>query len=534
MGMAQESQDDIWTWLGLRRRPIWAVARPLGGLLAMLAAILFVMALVGAFAVIGRTIVADDATQANLGAGALIVALLGAPFLIWSTVLKHETVRYQKEGLITDRINKAVEQLGVEKTVKKAGVEESEPNIEVRIGAILSLERIAQDSTNHDQGRDHVRVMEILCAYIRQNAPATTARDCPEYDWELLADNADDEQRADEKTNQPKKYGRGHQKPKTRAWAQTLPPPRADIAKALEVLGRRSSKQRQVEAAWPNLYDETITWPFDKECPALPDPPENTQRDPAELAKFQDALNNWRQALKPYSGYRLDLRNTNLQRADLSAKRPDLSDAVFSGAKLHNARMEGAKMSSARLEGAILRDVHLTGASIQYAQIQGADLMSASLQGAFAHGVRLEGAYLADANIKEADLFDMSISCANLSNAHLEGAGLSWAKMEGANLKGVHAEQTNLSYARMERANLIRAHFDAGTNWTSATLIGAAVQSVNFENTKISAEQIATTFGDGRTLLPARMPRPPDWPSNKVPYLDFPLIWSDWLSTTTR
>jgi hypothetical protein len=40
----------------------------------------------------------------------------------------------------------------------------TEPNIEVRIGAILSLERIAQDSTRYDNGRDHVRVMEILCA----------------------------------------------------------------------------------------------------------------------------------------------------------------------------------------------------------------------------------------------------------------------------------------------------------------------------------------------------------------------------------
>ena len=84
---------------------------------------------------------------------------------------------------MTDRISKAVEQLGAEKTVKVHGkdaegkditVEETKPNIEVRIGAILSLERIAQDSTKHDKGRDHVRVMEILCAYVRENARATS------------------------------------------------------------------------------------------------------------------------------------------------------------------------------------------------------------------------------------------------------------------------------------------------------------------------------------------------------------------------
>lgn len=43
---------------------------------------------------------------------------------------------------------------------------ESRPNIEVRVGAIYALERIAQDSL-----RDHIQIMEILTAYIRENAP---------------------------------------------------------------------------------------------------------------------------------------------------------------------------------------------------------------------------------------------------------------------------------------------------------------------------------------------------------------------------
>lgn len=200
----------------------------------------------------------SGATQGiNLGAGALIATLLGAPFLIWSTILKHQTVRYQKEGHITDRINKAVEQLGAEKPIERIGravtiwtgqpdravvssrvfkawadkrrtkfsapevreeynhetdeveqdswrtastwpeertiiqwqnedvnlegtetvgvegawqvFKETSPNIEVRTGGILSLERIAQDSIRFDNGRDHVRIMEILCAYIREN-----------------------------------------------------------------------------------------------------------------------------------------------------------------------------------------------------------------------------------------------------------------------------------------------------------------------------------------------------------------------------
>ena len=45
--------------------------------------------------------------------------------------------------------------------------ESTAPNIEVRLGAICALERIAQDSA-----RDHIPVMETLCAYVRENATA--------------------------------------------------------------------------------------------------------------------------------------------------------------------------------------------------------------------------------------------------------------------------------------------------------------------------------------------------------------------------
>ena len=40
------------------------------------------------------------------------------------------------------------------------------PNLEVRIGVIYALERIAQDS-----GQDHTHIMAVLCAYIRNNTP---------------------------------------------------------------------------------------------------------------------------------------------------------------------------------------------------------------------------------------------------------------------------------------------------------------------------------------------------------------------------
>ncbi len=79
---------------------------------------------------------------------------LGVLFGFYTSIIRTETA---EQGLITDRINKAVEGLGKS--------ENGEPVIEVRIGALLSLERIAQDSL-----RDHMQVLKMLCAYIRHNS----------------------------------------------------------------------------------------------------------------------------------------------------------------------------------------------------------------------------------------------------------------------------------------------------------------------------------------------------------------------------
>ena len=88
-----------------------------------------------------------------------------------STAAAERTTNAAEQGLITDQINTAVTGLGVEKTVKQTApdgkiTENTDANIEVRLGAVYALERISQDSD-----RDHMQIMEILCAYIRTNAP---------------------------------------------------------------------------------------------------------------------------------------------------------------------------------------------------------------------------------------------------------------------------------------------------------------------------------------------------------------------------
>ena len=69
---------------------------------------------------------------------------------------KRTTNAAAEQGLITDEVNTAVTGLGVEKPVKQTApdgttTENTDANIEGRLGAVYALERISQDSD-----RDHM------------------------------------------------------------------------------------------------------------------------------------------------------------------------------------------------------------------------------------------------------------------------------------------------------------------------------------------------------------------------------------------
>ena len=85
----------------------------------------------------------------------IITALLVLAGLYWTSrrvVATEETVRVAQEGHITDRFTKAIAQLGDDKMA-------------IRLGGIYALERIAKDSE-----KDHGPIMEVLTAYVRENA----------------------------------------------------------------------------------------------------------------------------------------------------------------------------------------------------------------------------------------------------------------------------------------------------------------------------------------------------------------------------
>jgi hypothetical protein len=106
----------------------------------------------------------EDAFRKTLAQIVLSVFGLVVVYLTWRrTRASDATVRIMGEGHITDRFTKAIEQLGQ--------TDGHGPNIEIRLGAIYALERIAIDSP-----RDHWIIMEILTAYVRHNVPANRSQ----------------------------------------------------------------------------------------------------------------------------------------------------------------------------------------------------------------------------------------------------------------------------------------------------------------------------------------------------------------------
>ncbi len=72
-----------------------------------------------------------------------------------------DQLRVAREGQITERFTRAIEQLGAMDNEGK------NKRLEIRLGRIYALERIATDSPE----RDYSTVMQVLMAYVRENCP---------------------------------------------------------------------------------------------------------------------------------------------------------------------------------------------------------------------------------------------------------------------------------------------------------------------------------------------------------------------------
>lgn len=97
------------------------------------------------------TLEKDRVNAQNAIYGTLVQALGGVFFFV-TAYFTYRNVKATEEKQVTERFSKAVELLGSEK-------------LEVRLGAIYALERIAKDSE-----KDHWSIMEVLTAYVREKS----------------------------------------------------------------------------------------------------------------------------------------------------------------------------------------------------------------------------------------------------------------------------------------------------------------------------------------------------------------------------
>jgi Pentapeptide repeats (8 copies) len=230
-----------------------------------------------------------------------LVQALGGAVLLIGLYFTLRNLELTQDRQITEHYTRAVEQLGSDK-------------LEVRLGAIYALERIARDSE-----RDHWPIMEILTAYVREHAP-----------WKEAEQRSKEEISPSE--TQPTQ---NHQLP---------PKPTTDIQAVLTVLGRRTRTYGKGEEQPLNL---TYT---------------DLRRADLTGAHLEGV------ALVGAHLERAFLTNAHLEGAHLSGAHLEvarLTGAHLEGARLFGAHLEVAHLTGAHLEGARLSDAHLEWANLQ-------------------------------------------------------------------------------------------------------------------------------------------------------------------------
>lgn len=388
-------------WIGFRSKIIFDRADFLGKIFGALIVIASIAVILGGFAALIQFLIAifrfDIEHEAIRNLGLVVLAVIGAPFVLWRALVAQKQVDTAEQSHITDQINKAVSGLGAQRTIDRIGrpvtiytgesrevthrndsegplrsrelrryhdvsrdpetedafegihvdyqvwsdektiiewqdapvalsdgeiiarrgdwavFSETVPNIEVRIGAIYALERIS-----HDSPRDHIQIMEILTAYIRENSPALGL--------------------------------------KPRIVPFVRPQVRTDIQAGLDVIGRRSQSNIDLEKSFR---------------------------------------------------YRLNLKRTNLAGASLF--RGKFEGAIFNGSNFEAAILREGQFSAAKFGGCLLNftdffNSHLDGAVFDGAIINQLDTWNGSITAAKSmRGVSLAGADISALNYLPTD-----------------------------------------------------------------------------------------------------------------------------------
>jgi hypothetical protein len=309
----------------------------------------------------GPLAAARDAARGRLltlGAGLLAAGAL--VFTGQTFILSRRTFELTEQGQVTDRYTKAIGQLGSDK-------------LDVRIGGIYALERIARDSA-----KDHPAVMEVLTAFIREHSREL---------WPVDSDGVQD----GEKETRP------------------------DVQAAVAVVGRRNTERdiRVIDLFAADLTGAVLT------------------RADLSGATLDGAVLTRADLTGAYL-VGADLTGATLHDAVLTGA--VLTRVNLEGAHLEGAHLDGATLRDAVLTGADLRDAVLTGAALVRANLTGADLYKAVLTRVSLAGANLTEARLLSAHLDGATLINTVLTRADLRDADLTRATLSTGILRSADL----------------------------------------------------------------------------------------------------
>ncbi len=230
--------------------------------------------------------------------------LFGALFFVITAYLSWKTVTISKEKQITEILSKAIEQIG------------NTESLDVRLGGVYTLERIARDSNKY-----FWTAMEILMDYIKIRTSSV------ESGSELNSNSST-------------------------LLKESLP---QDVKAALKIIARRIVSQ-DPDGSVINLS----LCSFKKIC--LKD----ARFDRANLSETSFERSDLESSKFPFA----NLSSTNFLKANLSNsnfRNADLFDSDFSGANLKGADFKKAKFNKTNLEGADLSNAMLKGTDLSNA-----------------------------------------------------------------------------------------------------------------------------------------------------------------------
>jgi uncharacterized protein YjbI with pentapeptide repeats len=383
-----------------------------------------------------------------------------------------ETLRLTEQGQITERFTRAIEQLG-------ATDDKGEMKLEIRLGGIYALERIALDSPE----RDYSTVMEVLTAYVRENAP-----------WPTKASNKSPErsfikppERDSVSDSSPNEAAEQDEGAEQQGVEPTTGSPRTDIQAILDILNRREENRvHHLELQGTHLQGANLQGANLRGANLRGANLSGAGLEEAILQRTHLQGANLRGANLRGADLRgadlqeaADLRGANLQEARLQEARlqkADLQRAILEEAHLEGAHLEGASLEKAVLAGAFLTEADLWRADLRH--LQGVDNDKISRIRILVHqarfdsqeveqlqhhiadlqhfsGVSLRKADLREANLQGAILIGASLTEAKLRKACFKGAILIGANLQGASVRNADFEEADLSWADLSGADRI-------------------------------------------------------------------------------